>query len=278
MTCRELLAIEHKKKVDRACVGGCEGCPHDYDYAPNPYDCDGDVDWNKCTRCWDREADEEAVKRVMGPPIGNVNAASLDEIKQAVYAASGIPASVIENNKELDKLAQIHREHMTNEPKILDSGDRTEFDTGAVRDMRKGKGRCDLLPLDVVAEWIKKTARDPYPERTESTYWIFTNIYRFQETGNITFLYHVLNCFVINYDYTTTMLLEVAKQFEEGAEKYGDNNWRKGIPSNVYIDSAIRHYLKYLRGDKDEPHDRAFCWNILCCIWTVKHIENSKED
>lgn len=34
---------------------------------------------------------------------------------------------------------------------IKDSGDRTEFETGAVRDMREGKGRCDLMPLDVVA-------------------------------------------------------------------------------------------------------------------------------
>ena len=30
--------------------------------------------------------------------------------------------------------------------KIKDSGDRTEFQSGAVRDMHEGKGRCDLLP------------------------------------------------------------------------------------------------------------------------------------
>ena len=35
---------------------------------------------------------------------------------------------------------------------IKDSGERTEFQTGAVRDMRAGKGRCDLMPLSVVAE------------------------------------------------------------------------------------------------------------------------------
>ena len=29
---------------------------------------------------------------------------------------------------------------------ILDSGNRTQFNTGAVRDMHQGKGRCDLLP------------------------------------------------------------------------------------------------------------------------------------
>lgn len=35
--------------------------------------------------------------------------------------------------------------------KILDSGARREFSTGAVRDIASGKGRCDLLPLGVVA-------------------------------------------------------------------------------------------------------------------------------
>ena len=41
-----------------------------------------------------------------------------------------------------------------------------------------------------------------------------------------------------------------------------------------FIDSAIRHYMKYLRGDKDEPHDRALCWNLMCAIWTcVYHPE-----
>ena len=33
---------------------------------------------------------------------------------------------------------------------IKDSGDRTAFSTGAVRDMHTGKGRCDLLPMCVL--------------------------------------------------------------------------------------------------------------------------------
>jgi len=35
---------------------------------------------------------------------------------------------------------------------IKDSGNRTEFDTGAVRDMHEGKGRYDLIPWDAVHE------------------------------------------------------------------------------------------------------------------------------
>lgn len=35
---------------------------------------------------------------------------------------------------------------------IKDSGNRTLFETGAVRDMHKGKGRYDLLPWDAIHE------------------------------------------------------------------------------------------------------------------------------
>lgn len=38
---------------------------------------------------------------------------------------------------------------------IKDSGSRTEFSTGAVRDMSEGKGRFDLLPWDAIWEVAK---------------------------------------------------------------------------------------------------------------------------
>ncbi len=38
---------------------------------------------------------------------------------------------------------------------IKDSGDRTEFKTGAVRDMHEGKGRMDLLPWLAIMEVSK---------------------------------------------------------------------------------------------------------------------------
>lgn len=40
-------------------------------------------------------------------------------------------------------------------PVIKDSGDRTEFETGAVRDMQEGKGRYDLLPMCVIDRLAK---------------------------------------------------------------------------------------------------------------------------
>lgn len=140
-------------------------------------------------------------------------------------------------------------------PRILDSGERRQFDTGAVRDIQEGKGRCDLMPLDVVADYLSNK--------------IIRLIGEFQRSGEADWLYMVLGN--LEWDDPYSIILEVAKHFEAGAKKYGEHNWQKGIPVKCYIDSAVRHYLKYLRGDTDEPHDRAFVWNIMCCIWTCKH-------
>ena len=50
---------------------------------------------------------------------------------------------------------------------ILDSGDRTEFSSGAVRDLHEGKGRFDLLPMCVLLRLAKHYERGAvkYAER-----------------------------------------------------------------------------------------------------------------
>lgn len=155
-------------------------------------------------------------------------------------------------------------------PHIKDSGERREFSTGAVRDIQEGKGRCDLLPLDVVAGIYG--AKSPNIGRGH----VMSAIAEFVNTGDHLFLGDALEYFMLDDSpfgdsNWATIFLEVAKHFEEGAKKYGEYNWQKGIPAHCYIDSAVRHYLKWARGDKDEPHDRAFCWNLLCCMWTCIH-------
>ena len=144
-----------------------------------------------------------------------------------------------------------------------DSGNRRKFDTGAVRDIQDGKGRCDLMPLDIVSDYLEANVME---------HRAIKQISMFQQSGDTKHLHLALDAFLLDHAWTTPdMLLEVAKHFEDGAKKYGENNWQKGIPLHCYIDSAVRHYLKWLREDEDEPHDRAFCWNIMCAIWTCAH-------
>ena len=150
---------------------------------------------------------------------------------------------------------------------LPDGGSRTEFDTGAVRDIQTNKGRRDLLPLDIIGEHLHLRGIEFIRQL------IFDDIELFKNTGNRKHLYNVMDHFcAIRYsgDYTQ-MYLELAQHFEAGAKKYGDSNWKKGIPTRYYIASATGHYLKWLRGDTDEPHDRAFVWNLICCIWTCIH-------
>lgn len=101
---------------------------------------------------------------------------------------------------------------------LQDSGDRTEFGTGAVRDMHEGKGRLDLLPACAI--------------------------------------------------------LRLARHYENGANKYSDRNWEKGIPTSVMMDSGLRHLFKYLDGWVDEDHLAAAAWNILGAMYMEeKHPE-----
>lgn len=167
-------------------------------------------------------------------------------------------------------------EVLNNSPnvRILDSGDRTQFESGAVRDMREGKGRCDLAPVAVAARVFSDPVLAPREYDVN-----LDDISKFQNTNKTCYLYYVLRRFALrHFGSFETMLLEVAKHFEEGAKKYGENNWQKGIPTKCYIDSAIRHYLKWRRGDNDEPHDRAFCWNLMCCIWEVDYGEEWRNE
>lgn len=60
----------------------------------------------------------------------------------------------------------------------------------------------------------------------------------------------------------------LAKHFEAGAYKYGDNNWRKGIPLARYLDSAFRHLTQFAAGNRDEPHLVSALWNIACLLET----------
>jgi hypothetical protein len=93
---------------------------------------------------------------------------------------------------------------------IQDSGQRTQFATGAVRDIQAGKGRCDLLPPRAI--------------------------------------------------------LRLARHFEAGAVKYGERNWEKGIPINSFVDSGLRHILRYMAGETDKDHLCAAAWNLTCAM------------
>lgn len=139
---------------------------------------------------------------------------------------------------------------------LLDSGARRQFESGAVRDISDDKGRMDLVPLGVVADNLKDES--------------LSRIEQYIRNGNTHDLWAAIEAFSGDkkeWDIYTA-LIETSKQYQDGAKKYSDRNWENGMPVHCFIDSGVRHYLKFLRGDTDEPHDRAFIWNMLGAIWT----------
>lgn len=144
---------------------------------------------------------------------------------------------------------------------IKDSGFRRDFGTGAVRDAAEGKGRMDLMPLGVVGELLS-------PQELEFFEWVDD----FVREGDEYSLLCAFDCAAeLMYGDAHTAILETSIHMEQGCLKYGDRNWEKGIPLHCYIDSGCRHFIKWSRGDEDEPHNRAALWNILCAIWTNRY-------
>lgn len=149
---------------------------------------------------------------------------------------------------------------------ILDSGERVKFDSGAVRDIKEGKGRMDLVPLSVVSYLFHSNQNIEYSI-------IFSHLDSYIWKHDPQELVLALNIFIkLHYNGDLcSAILDVSKHYESGALKYGERNWEKGIPLHSYVDSACRHLIKCIRGDTDENHVRAFMWNLLGAMWTQQH-------
>lgn len=155
---------------------------------------------------------------------------------------------------------------------LVDSGARTEFQTGAMREIDESvKGRCDLLPLNIMAV-LAKCDLILCDDKNALFDRILSDIDDFSQDRDTSHLFDAILVFCRKRGWDIyTAMLELSIHFAEGAKKYSPNNWRKGLPIHSFIDSGVRHYLKWLRGDTDEPHDRAFLWNMVCCIWTFRN-------
>jgi hypothetical protein len=65
-------------------------------------------------------------------------------------------------------------------------------------------------------------------------------------------------------------LAAVAAACAEGASKYGDFNWEKGMPANDMINHALRHIYLFLSGNRDEDHLGHAAWNVLAAIHSLE--------
>jgi hypothetical protein len=71
-------------------------------------------------------------------------------------------------------------------------------------------------------------------------------------------------------------LEEVVKVYTFGANKYADENWRKGIKFKRIIGAAFRHFVAWLLGEQKDKesginHLAHCCWGLFTLMWYEKH-------
>ena len=79
----------------------------------------------------------------------------------------------------------------------------------------------------------------------------------------------------LRYDLISPVALKrLALNMTKGAQKYGDHNWNKGMPSSRMLSAAMRHLEQARAGEKDEDHWAAAVFNIF----GVMHFEGTEWD
>ena len=68
-------------------------------------------------------------------------------------------------------------------------------------------------------------------------------------------------------------LRRLARRLEDGANRYSDRNWEKGMYVGAFIDSLTRHLIQYQMGMTDEDHLGAIMFNAMGLVHTQEMID-----
>lgn len=75
----------------------------------------------------------------------------------------------------------------------------------------------------------------------------------------------------VRYDLVSPIGLEaVARACAEGAEKYGDYNWEKGMPVHDLLNHVLRHINLFLSGDREDDHLGHAAWGCMAAVHSDK--------
>jgi hypothetical protein len=144
-------------------------------------------------------------------------------------------------------------EHITK-----DSGKRDEFPTGAHRDTEDGKLKLQYVPFKLLVELARKVGNEKdylFIDRSQK---------QIQDaTGEL------------RHDLIPQVALDrLAALYARGEQKYGANNWQKGISMMRTFGSLLRHAYAWVLGDTSEDHLAAVIWNAIALMWLEREIAN----
>ena len=201
---------------------------------------------------------------------------------------------------------------MTDEPVMVNGvkvdGEPDSFALGARRNTKDGKGRYDLIPeqiWDVINRAICRAAQPAelsiveescefgylYASKSSLLMCAYANPTResimdliidlvvdssLMATADLEKIELIHEITFDDFMEEFNLMLEkLAKHYETGAQLYGVNNWKHGIPimeaekGGCFLDSMRRHLKQYINGETDEPHMISCIWNALGILWTL---------
>lgn len=225
-----------------------------------------------------------------------------------IYEPWGL-AKLRRNNMESETKTEVKEEPKFNTYLKTDASKLKAFEGGAKREDKKGKGRYDLIPGEVINS-IKEYAWNTYFKKgsvscskddvDNSAYfddWMNEEKYLEFITNVIVYFYipdelrkpciddDCHDAYFTNWEGFIKGLIIMRKalagHYEAGAEVHGIDNWKKGLPvygsdrGGCFLDSMRRHSDQALMGLTDEPHAIAAIWNAVCAVWTLRHKSKS---
>jgi len=144
--------------------------------------------------------------------------------------------------------------------KTKDSGQRQKFQTGAQRDTSQGKPRFDLIDIEVLD--IMQQVAGGEPLVIDGSEPLHTGFLPAQE---------------VREDLIPELMLNrLGGLYHRGAQKYSDNNWKRGIPLSRIYESLFRHLIQWRAGDTSEDHLAAVIWNATALMWTEHNVNNEE--
>ena len=211
---------------------------------------------------------------------------------------SEAPQEVVKAETNESKITEGEKEMENKDNYIKMDGEKDSFEGGAIRYTKKGKGRYDLIPSrqihDILSyaklNWDNIIGKD---DKFCSIYNVLMSAYPDTDDGLSYNNYIEIIINIIRYCYIVTsnnqnfyafmlgfvkMLKDLAIHYEMGAEKYGVDNWKHGIPEakgergGSFKDSGLRHLQQLLDGQTDEPHQIAAIWNFIGAMYVIRNL------
>lgn len=173
----------------------------------------------------------------------------------------------------------------------IGNGELRRFSTGAVRSKDADAYRFDLITPIGMKAWIQEqlhnceSALDHLDESNPTQAVLFRNEQRND---------HLLECLYRVFTFLSgdtdpisliaafcylddaaridgePLIFGVAKAYQEGASRYGNWNWERGMPADSILNHAVRHIFLAIRGDTDEDHCGHAGWGLLAAYHSLK--------